>query len=190
MEGGHAARGSDPSSNAGTAGARRRPVAGAPADASVWVHGIIAGVIGYVTVAVFLAVASALQGRSPFHIAALLADDLFGGAVSAGGTAIEPGPVIAYNGVHLVVFLAGGVVLALIARLAARVPQGWYFGLIAVLFVAGHVVALPLWFGEAVRDALPLWLVAASTSLATVAMCAWLWVMNPGIRAQMHEPDA
>jgi hypothetical protein len=150
-------------------------------------HGLMAGLLGYVTLVLFFAVVSMAGGNSPFHIAALLAAALFR-LPGAAGSGIEPGPVIAYNGLHLVVLILAGTVLAGLARVAARVLQGWYVAMIAVLFVVAHIFALPIWFGN-ISAELPIWLVVSGTALATIAMCAYLWIANPDIRGAMHEPD-
>jgi hypothetical protein len=150
--------------------------------------GVIAGLLGYATIALFFAAASVASGRSPFYIAALLGSVLF---LQPAGSDIHvgPGPVLAYNGVHLLALIVAGVGLAGLARLAARALQGWYLAVIAVAFALIHILALPIWFGEQVRVALPAWLVMSGTALGTLVMCAYLWVVNPDVRTAMHEPD-
>lgn len=150
---------------------------------------LIAGLIGYATVAVFFMLAGVLTGRSPLYVASLLGSHLFYGGVPAGEVAIEPGPVLAYNGLHLLVFLAGGLFMAWLADLSERLPHGWYLMGTAGLFVAAHVLVLPFWFDPEVQAVLSLWLVLVATTVASLAMAAYLWLTHPGIRAQMHEPD-
>lgn len=156
--------------------------------AEVLRRGVFAGVIGYAVVALFFALASVLQGRSPFHIANVLGHDLFRGGAQP-GMPIDAGAVLSYNGVHLIAFLVAGFALAWLAVAAGRAPQGWYFALIAILFVGAHVAALPIWFGQAVQVALPLWLVTVSSTLATAAMCIYLWKATPSVAGAAHEPD-
>jgi hypothetical protein len=151
-------------------------------------QGLIAGLIGYATVALFFVVASMLQGQSPFFIAALLGSTLFPELRTTTDLAIEPGLVFAYNGVHLVVFLAAGLFMAWLASLSERAPQAWYAMLVILVFVGGHVIALPVWFDAQVSAALSLWLVVLATLLGTVLMAAYLWRSRPGIRAAAHEP--
>lgn len=150
--------------------------------------GLLTGLLGYATLALFFAVISMAGGHSPFHVAALLASALFR-LPAVPGTAIEPGPVIAYNGLHLIVLILAGMVLAGLARVAAHALQGWYVAVMAVVFAVAHIVALPVWFGDRLSAALPIWLVVTGTALATVVMCAYLWIANPDIRTAIHEPD-
>jgi hypothetical protein len=151
--------------------------------------GLIAGVIGYATVALFFIVASLLQGESPFFIAALLGSTLFPDLRTTAELSIEPGLVFAYNGVHLVVFLAAGLFMGWLASLSEKAPQAWYAMLVILVFVVGHVIALPVWFDAQVSAALSLWLVVVATLLGTALMAAYLWRSRPGIRAAAHEPE-
>lgn len=164
----------------------RQPAPDSAAD--ILQDGVIAGVIGYLVVAVFFGAASMLRGESFFHIADLLGRELFfgGGGVDR---AVEPGPAIAYNGVHLAVFMVAGVFMAWLASIAARTEQGWYLGLSLLIYVGAHVVVVPVWFDEHVTAVLSLWLITAATSAAAIAMAVYLWMTHPGIRASMHEPD-
>jgi hypothetical protein len=177
-------------SPAWTMGDPRGPAANAAAPkgtAAVLQDGMIAGLLGYTTMALFFAIASAAAGRSPFYIAALLGTELFFSGSAA--VRVEAAPVIAYNGVHLLVLLIAGMLLAALASLAARTLQGWYLAGMAVLFAGAHILALPLWFGERILAELPLTLMVIGTTVTTVVMCAYLWVAYPGIRTAMHEPD-
>ncbi len=152
-------------------------------------EGLFAGLIGYAVLALLLMAASVVDGRSPFYFAALLGTDLFYGPATTRDVAIAAGPVFAYNGVHLLVFLLTGVFMAWLAGLAERAPQGWYLMGTLFVFVVAHVLAVPAWFHAPVREALSLWLVVGSTTVAAAAMTAYLWRAHPGLRASMHEPD-
>lgn len=153
----------------------------------VLVKGVVAGLIGYATIALFFAIASVLAGRSPLHIAALLGAALLGSP--ADGSAIDAGAALVYNGVHLLVLLLAGLVFAWLTMVVGRVIQGWYLALTAVVFVFGHIIALPIWFDARVREDLSLWLITAGTAVATVLMAAYLWRAYPDIRRKMHEPN-
>jgi hypothetical protein len=151
--------------------------------------GLIAGLIGYAAVVVVFAAIGVIGGRSPFTIAALLGSALFRSAANGAVPTVEPGIILAYNGVHLAIFLVAGFFMAWLAALSERAPQAWYPMAIIALFVGIHVFALPIWFDERVRTQLSLWTVGAVTILAAVLMGAFLWRSRPGIRAAAHEPD-
>jgi hypothetical protein len=54
-----------------------------------------------------------------------------------------PGPVLAFNGLHVVLFLGAGISMAWLAGLAERVPEGWFFVVVLFLIVMPHVFGLP-----------------------------------------------
>jgi hypothetical protein len=149
--------------------------------------GLFAGLLGYATLALFFAVFSVVTGRSPFHAAGVLASALFRTPPDQGAAGIDL--ILAYNGFHLIVLIVAGMIMAGLARLAARAVQGWYLALHALLFGAGHILALPIWFNDNVRATLPLWLVVIGTALAAAVMGVYLLIANPDIRTAMHEPD-
>jgi hypothetical protein len=175
-----------PSDRAPTENELAEPLLASGTAQRVIVDGVIAGMIGYLTVVALLAAVSMARGQSPFMIATLLGSRLFDGAADA---TIQANYVIAYNGVHLVVLLLTGLVMAAFSALAERAPQAWYLGAILFPFAAAHVVGLPLWFDAQVRAVLPLWLVVIVTTAAVLPMALYLWYAYPGIRREMHEPD-
>ena len=185
-----AARESLPASDAPAWTAESTVPAGAarPAPLSrVLREGMIAGLIGYALIALFFAATSVLQGHSPFHIAALLGTDLFFTRPPNGAVVVSAEPVIAYNGLHLVVLLVAGIGMAGLAALAERAPDAWYAGLMAVIFVAGHILALPIWFDEAVRAVLPLTHMTVATLLGTAGMMIYLWRAHPSLRQALAD---
>lgn len=152
-------------------------------------EGLVAGAIGYAVLAVLIAAWGWARGYSPLHAAALLGGELFYGVTPSPDQPIDPAHVLSYNGAHLAVFLAFGFVMAWLAGLAERIPQGWYLLGTGFLFVAAHVIAFPLWFDETVRSVLPAGVMATVTTLAFAAMAGWLLREHPGVRAAAHEPD-
>ena len=150
-------------------------------------HGAVAALLGFAVVALFFAVASALAGRSPFHIAALLGGSLFFGR--GAGVVIEPAAILAYSGVHLLIFLTAGIFMAWLARVAEHLMEGWYLALSLAMYVGAHVVVVPAMFDEPVRSQLPLWLVTIATTAAALVMGVYLWKAYPGLRTGMHERD-
>lgn len=136
--------------------------------------GIVAGLIGYLTVAIFFAVANVAVGRSAVHTAALLGEALFWGLRDPASVVIDPGPVLAFNGVHLLAFMAFGFFAAWLVYEIERHPDFWYLAFFlflgaAVLSYAG-VLALTVLAGALVSP----WLVVASSLLGAVAMAVYL----------------
>ena len=67
-----------------------------------WRHGLFAGIIGYAVVVLFYVVLNLVQNRNVFFTPHALGRSILGHPVQAGVT--EPGPILIYNGLHLVVF--------------------------------------------------------------------------------------
>jgi hypothetical protein len=93
----------------------------------ILMEGLIGGLIAYASVAVVLGVVNVVQGRSVFHTAAALGSLIVGGTAGSGSVAIAPGPVLAYNGVHLL----GSIVIASFVAVemyeTERHHSLWYF---------------------------------------------------------------
>ena len=148
---------------------------------------ILLGFVGYGVVVLLFVVLNLVQGRSIFYTAALLGADLFYGLESPEQLTITAGPVLAYNGLHMLGFMVAGAFLRWLGGLAERVPQGWYLLVVLVLIVMPHVFGLPLWFEGPIRAELPFWYVVFATSAAALAMGAVLLALHPRLRESMRE---
>lgn len=104
-----------------------------PSVSAVLQDGLLAGMLGaFVTIAVFL-VADALAG-APFRTPSVLYALVFEGSEAAARAPIEITHAVAYNALHLVVWLAAGFVLAALAAWTELHPRLWYLVFVAVLF--------------------------------------------------------
>lgn len=137
-------------------------------------EGLVAGVVGYLAVAVFFALWNVLWGRSPFHTAALLGEGLFAGLRDPAALALDPGMIFAFNGVHLLAFLAFGYFAAWLIYETELHPEFWYLAFF--LFLAATVVsyAVVLALTVLVGSILSPWLVVGSSLIGAVAMAAFL----------------
>jgi len=149
------------------------------------------GLVGYLAVAVFFIVLDPLMGRGLFYTPALLGSALFYGLSDPAALTIRPGPIIAYNGAHLIVFLALGLVVGELTYVSVRLRQHvWYLVSMAMLLVLGHLY-LGLWvLTEPVRSALPVWMITVAGLTAVAAMVACLLVIYPPLRGELVDPDA
>jgi hypothetical protein len=150
-------------------------------------HGLAAGVVGYAVVVVFYAGWNALQGRSPFFTAALLGEAAFYGLKEPADVVVQPGPVLAFNGLHLVAFLVIGMIAAWLATQSERGAQFWYIGLSLFIYGLIHVLGLAIWLGEPLRGQLPVWSVVLATISALGAMSAYLLAVHPSLRQQLRR---
>ena len=92
--------------------------------ASVLVDGLLSGLVGYALISVYFAMSNIVAGLPALDTIQNLGAALFGGT--------SPGLIIAYNGLHLGVFLVLGVVAAVLIHEVELHPAGWY----ALFFVA------------------------------------------------------
>ncbi len=146
-------------------------------------EGVVAGLIGYATVALVFAAANLIEGRSAFYTAALLGADLFYGIKDPAQVTVSAQYVFAYNGAHLVVFLGFGLVAAWLAALSERATQFWYVGLFFFFFVAFHVVAAMQAVAIPVQNAISGPAIWAAGAAAALLMAAYLLYVHPKIRA-------
>lgn len=153
----------------------------------VLTQGLITGVIGYATVALYFAFANVLAGRPMLHTAALLGHRLLGRPVMSDLVVIEPQAVLVYNGLHLVVFLAVGLIAAWLVAELERYPQLWYFGLFLVVFVFFHITGFVLAFVAPVSDSVSMGSALGVGVAAVVTMGLYLIKANPGLSARVRE---
>jgi hypothetical protein len=146
-----------------------------------------AGLIGYATVVVVVALLNVLAGRSPFYTAALFGGALFYHLRDPAQVVIAAGPVLSYNMVHMVAFLTLGLFASWMVGLAERFPAAQYFVLVLLVFVAFHV------FGALGLFALPLlrgdtwWQVGIGSVLAALMMGWYLFTAHPFLRRELRE---
>ena len=148
--------------------------------------GLAAGLAGYATVVLFFAVTNVISGRSPFYTAALLGSAMFYGARTPGEVALAAGPVLAYNMVHMFVFLGLGFIAAALVELAERHPVARYAVLVALLFVAGHVFGALSVFTHGLVTGVDMWTIGAATVAAAAVMLLVLLARHPVLRAGLN----
>ncbi|HKK27783.1 MAG TPA: hypothetical protein VKB18_06850 [Gemmatimonadota bacterium] len=148
-------------------------------------EGFVAGLLGAAIVAVFFGIVNVAGGHSPFHTVDQLGRALVGSPIRSGPGAAA-GPALAYNGLHLLVFLLLGFVLAWVTAKVEQRPGFWYlafFALVAafiydfffMMMLAGPVGGVP-------------WATVAGASfLAAVGMVAYLLRLHPDLRRAAGE---
>jgi hypothetical protein len=153
---------------------------------TIW-HGVIVGLIGFATVALCVSLGDALQGRSVFYTVSLLGEWMFYGLKDPAQVRVWPGAVFAYNGLHLVTFVAFGLLASWLATVSERGPLFWYAALVMYLFVLAHMFGAVQFMTEPLRAAIPLWQIWLPSVAATVTMSAYLLWVHPQLRAEMRE---
>jgi hypothetical protein len=149
--------------------------------------GLYAGLIGYGTVVVVIALLNVLGGRSPFHTAALFGAALFYGLKDPAALVLAPGPVLAYNAAHMVAFLALGMGASWLVAVAERYPTAQYLVLFVLIFVAFHVFAALGFFAQPLLGAAGWWQVGAGTVAAALLMGWYLWRGHPLLQRELRD---
>ncbi len=130
-------------------------------------EGLIGGFAAYAAVVLALAVLNAVQGRSIFHTAAAMGSILLYGAEAEAAFAVDPAPILAYNGIHLL----GSIVVASLAAFLIFETQAhrtfWYFGLMLLVVVAFFGIVL---FGVAGVE------IGGLLDWSTVVVATLVWV--------------
>ena len=147
-------------------------------------QGLVAGLIGYFSVAIVVALANVTMGQSPFQTAAVLGATLFYGATDPAAVTVIPAYVFAFNGLHLVTFIGFGIVGAWLSALATRGAQLWYFALFFWLLVAAHIIGAAQVFALPLEETLPGAAVWGAGIGASILMAAYLYRANPSLRAK------
>ena len=161
-----------------------------PARSEIFVQGLVAGVLGYAAVVVFFALVNALTGKPVFYTAAVLGSALFYGARDLSQVTVAAGPVLSYNGVHMLVFVALGVIAAWLVELSERGPHFWYLAALVLIGFAFHFFAVLLGLTTSLRAALPVWALLTSGVLGSAAMGAYLLGAHPEARRALRQDVA
>lgn len=151
---------------------------------SVWVEGLVVGLIGYAAVALFVGLFDLVTGRPFFHTVATLGRGLVADPGPPG--TIDPGAVFAFNGLHLFAFLAIGVVIAKLAHAIELHPVFWYlafFFCLGVFFASVAAISAL----DPHREALPGWVIVAANVVAGVLMGSYLLRRHPSLWTAMRR---
>ena len=145
-------------------------------------QGVLAGLIGYATLALLVGIIDIALGHSFFFTAALLGEHLFYGLSDPARVVVWPGAVFAYNGLHLLAFLIIGTVAAWLALMSEKGPELWYLAAILFLFVFLHAFGAILFLTEDIRAAIPAWVIVLPTIASAIAMGGYLLTVRPAFR--------
>ena len=149
-------------------------------------EGMVAGLLGASTVAVWFLLFDLVRGQ-PFFTPGALGSALFLGASSITQVAVSAWTVTGYTLVHIAAFVITGFIAAAIAVQAEETPP-LVLGAI-LLFVAFEAFFLGLLaiVAEFLLGALAWWTIAVGNVLATVVMGYYLWKKHPKLRDALGE---
>ncbi len=160
-----------------------------PDRARVLTEGLVAGVLGYLAVAVFFVFVNVLSGRPVFYTAGVLGQALTAGSADV-QSGIESAAVIAYNSVHLIIFLAIGLIVSMLVFATERHPSAWllfFLVFVALMMVSGITFSVLV---EPLSEALPWWTLIVSNLLAAAAMGTYVLKRHPALWATVESQEA
>ena len=152
----------------------------------VFYEGLIAGLIGYITVALVLAIVDLAMGRSLFYTVATLGEAVFGDT-GAADSAVTPAAVFTYNGVHILAFVIFGVLVAWLVVETELHPAIWYVAFMALLAAFFLATVLAAGAGAALGESLTWWSVVLANVLAALAMGWYLHRAHPRLLRHVSE---
>jgi hypothetical protein len=140
-------------------------------------EGVVAGLIGAATIAVWFLILDALQER-PFYTPSVLGTALFRGGVglaSPESLAVSLEMALWFTCVHGLVFIAIGAAASWLLRLAAQDPNyGFGILLLFVVFEFGFI-GVSLLFAQEVLQALTWPAILVGNLLAAATMAWYFW---------------
>lgn len=149
-------------------------------------EGMVAGLLGYATVALLVGLIDVAVGRSFFYTASVLGQSLFYGSAEAAQPVVSAGHLLAYNGLHLLSCLAIGTSAAWLAYMAEHGPELWYVGVILLLAVAVAALGVVLILTRNVRGAIPVWMVVVPTVAGMAVIAGYVLGVRPRLRTELQ----
>ena len=150
----------------------------------VYQEGMIAGVLGALTIALWFLVLDALWGR-PLWTPTILGTALFRGGAGLGTPETLPVSVemvLMFTWVHVLVFAGlGGIAARLLDYVERHPSAGFGVLLLFVIFQFGFIVAATV-FAPPVLRALSSWSILVANLLAAAAMTAYFRWRHPNLR--------
>jgi hypothetical protein len=145
--------------------------------------GFEAGAIGAAVVAAWFLLIDAVAGH-PFYTPSLLGTALTRGVDEALRTpGVSVGMVYAYTGIHFVLFILFGILVASLVIQYERTPViGYLFVVLAVVFELGFLVFI-LAFAEPLLRGIPWWGVLMGNAIALAAMALYFRARHPALRS-------
>jgi hypothetical protein len=154
--------------------------------ARLYQEGIIAGVLGAATIALWFLILDTIQGR-PLYTPTVLGTALFHhgqGLESPGTLGVSFDMVLVTTWLHFLAFaVIGGAASRLLALAEKRPNVGFGIILLFVVFECGFIAAA-LFFAQPVLHALDWPAILVGNLLAAAVMTAYFWRRHPKLRIE------
>lgn len=147
-------------------------------------EGIVAGFLGAAVVAVFYFGVDLARGI-PLLTPSVLGEVLVFHRPEVALTAADGSAVAVYTGVHLLLFVAFGLVLTALATRAETSSVARYAVLQLFIVFELFFFGLLAIASETTRGLFPLWSVLTANTVAALVMGSWIWRHHPRLRRAM-----
>lgn len=145
-----------------------------------------AGFLGAITVALWFLIHDSIAGH-PLRTPSVLGQLFLLGESHPDPTSIVFSAVVMYTVTHFLAFLAFGLLVAWMVRMAAT-NEAWCFALVVLFVVFEFFFYVFLQMASpSIRDIFPAWSIAIGNLLATAAMGFYFWKRYPEIQERLHE---
>jgi hypothetical protein len=139
--------------------------------------GLAAGLAGALTVIGVYFVGDAFAG-APLRTPSTLAAALFRGIEAAASAEPEITSALAYNAIHVLLWVLAGISASYFFALADRHPEAWYLLLVGVIVLFTWFLGLDVAVSSLGLGRIHLWL---GGLLGAAAMGSFLWWRHPGV---------
>jgi hypothetical protein len=150
----------------------------------VFYEGLVTGLIGYVTVALVLGLADLATGRPLFYTVATLGHAVFGSG--GDGFVVTPAAVFAYNGIHVLAFVAVGMLVAWLVVETELHPVLWYVAFMVLLGVLFLATVLLAGAAEGLAQ-LAWWSIVLANMMAALAMGTYVLRAHPRLLRNVRK---
>ena len=147
----------------------------------VFKEGLIAGLVGAGTVALWFFIIDMGRGQ-PFFTPGALGSTLFLGTSDPTAVSVSIGTVAGYTILHIGAFFAAGFIAAAIAGYAEDTPPLVIGAVMLFLAFEAFFMGLMALSAEFLLSSLAWWAILVGNVLATLSMGSYLWVKHPNLR--------
>lgn len=151
--------------------------------------GMVAGGLGFAIVTLGLAASDLFSSRGLGFTPSLLTAGLLEGVTAVCDVQVAWQAVLAYSAIHLVVFLALGWLTAVLFQVTAMRPWFWLGAVLAFIFVVFHLYGAVITILAGVRGCVSLYQALGTTTIASIAMVAYLVRENREVLAAVTRPE-
>ena len=150
-------------------------------ESKVFKEGLIAGLVGAGTIALWFLIIDMGRGQ-PFFTPGALGSALFLGSSDPTAVIVSVATVAGYSIIHIGAFFATGFIAAAIAGYAEDTPPLIIGAVMLFAAFEAFFMGLMALSAEFLLSALAWWAIVVGNVLATVSMGSYLWVKHPKLR--------